>query len=43
MRLLIDVRVVKPNGAMQQAQDPATERGLRPQPAATSSVPDGKC
>ena len=33
----------KHNGAMQQALDPAAERGLRPQPASASSVPDGGC
>ena len=33
----------KPNQAMQQALDPAAERGLRPQPASASNVPDGKC
>ena len=32
-----------PNRGMHSTLDPATERGLRPQPASASNVPDGKC
>ena len=35
--------MTRPNEAMHQAPDPDKERGLRPQSASASSVPDGKC